>query len=87
MSPKTWIKMVYFQRYLKLDILARLESSCIVQCTRVCTERSAERSAERNGVEFAPEFLERERNSLTFFETKNTHILCIRTVYDRYGMH
>ena len=24
MSPKTWMRTVYFQRYLKLDILARL---------------------------------------------------------------
>ena len=24
MSPKTWMRMVYFKRYLKLDILARL---------------------------------------------------------------
>ena len=24
MSPKTWMRKVYFQRYIKLDILARL---------------------------------------------------------------
>ena len=26
MSPKTWIKTVYFQSYLKLDILALLDA-------------------------------------------------------------
>ena len=26
MSPKIWIRTVYFQRYLKLDILARLDA-------------------------------------------------------------
>ena len=25
MSPKTWMRTVYFQKYLKLDILARLD--------------------------------------------------------------
>ena len=26
MSPKTWMRTIYFQRYLKQDILARLDA-------------------------------------------------------------
>ena len=29
MSPKTWMRTVYFERYLKLDILARLSVVCL----------------------------------------------------------